>query len=318
MYMGSVSESFMLNVRRLRLLRELRDRGTVTAAAQAVHLTPSAVSQQLATLSREAGVPLLAKQGRGVRLTPQAHLLLDHAAVLATQLERARADLAAHADGDVGRVTVGAFATAITALVGPTITTLCRERPRLVVAVREIEPPECFSELETGRLDIVIEVDYQGGPPRTDPRYHRTDLMFDPFDAAVPADDPLAAKDVIDLTDLADRTWINGTGTGPCRLLMLSACGSAGFTPEVRHNVNTFGSALALVGAGAGVTLIPHLSPDVPPPNVVLRPLRQEYVGRHLYAAARAGSQYVPVIATVLDALTDQVLDRRASRATRP
>lgn len=317
MYMGSVSESFMLDVRRLRLLRELRDRGTVTAAAQAVHLTPSAVSQQLATLSREAGVPLLAKQGRGVRLTPQAHLLLDHAAVLASQLERARADLAAHADGDVGRVTVGAFATAITALVAPTIAALCADRPRLVVAVNEIEPPECFSALETGVIDIVIEVDYQGGPPRSDPRYHRTELLFDPFEAAIPADDPLAAKDVIDLTDLADHTWINGNGNGPCRLLIMSACGSAGFTPEVRHNVSAFGPALTLVGAGAGVTLIPRLSPDVPPSNVVLRPLRQQYVGRHLYAAVRAGSQHVPVIATVLDALTDRVRDLRASRAAR-
>jgi DNA-binding transcriptional LysR family regulator len=308
----------MLDVRRLRLLRELRDRGTVTATAQAVHLTPSAVSQQLATLSREAGVPLLTKQGRGVRLTPQAHLLLDHATVLATQLERARADLAAHADGDVGTVTVGAFATAITALVSPAIGELRETRPRLRVAVRETEPPECFTKLETGRIDIVIEVDYQGGPTRSDPRYHRKDLMFDPFEVAVPADDPLAQRESVDLVDLANRTWINGDGEGPCRLLIMSTCASAGFTPDVRHDVNTYGSALALVGAGAGVTLIPALAPDVPPSNVVLRPLRQEHAGRHVYAAVRDGSQHLPVVAAVLDALSDQALDRQASRAARP
>jgi len=125
------SSTFMIDIRRFRVLRELRERGTIGATANALSLTPSAISQQIACLSRELGVPLLTPHGRGVRLTPQAQLLLEHAAAVDAQLERARADLAAFDEGTVGRVAVGAFATAISGLVAPALARLRRERPRL-------------------------------------------------------------------------------------------------------------------------------------------------------------------------------------------
>src|SRR6195952_6123451 len=111
------SRDFTIDVRRLRVLREVERRGTVSAAAGALHLTPSAVSQQLAGLSRDLGVPLLVKQGRGVRLTGQAHVLLEHAALVEEQLDRARADLEAWGEGIVGHGKVGGLSTGIAALV---------------------------------------------------------------------------------------------------------------------------------------------------------------------------------------------------------
>src|SRR5512142_1412212 len=150
--MESSSNTFTIDIRRLRVLRELRQRGTIAATAKALRLTPSAISQQLSALGREIGVPLLAPQGRGVRLTQQAELLLDHAAAIDAELERARTDLAAFERGTVGRVVLGAFATAIAGLVAPALERLRRERPRLRVSVQEIGAA-CFTLLDRGELD---------------------------------------------------------------------------------------------------------------------------------------------------------------------
>lgn len=142
-----------VDLRRLRVLRELQERGTVGATAAALHLTPSAISQQLAALGRELGVPLLTPQGRGVRLTPQAVLLLEHAVRVDAELERAQADLAAFQEGTVGRVALGTFATAVAGLVAPAVARLGQERPGIQVAVLEAEAPTCFTRLDMGDLD---------------------------------------------------------------------------------------------------------------------------------------------------------------------
>lgn len=130
------------------------------------------MSQQIAALARSVGVPLVVRHGRRVRLTPQANLLLGHA-----RLERARTDLAAFEEGEVGNVTVGAFATAISSLVAPALGLLSKGRPRLAVTVMEVEAPECFQRLDAGSADLVVTVDYQSGPRRGDTRYERIDLV---------------------------------------------------------------------------------------------------------------------------------------------
>lgn len=160
----------MIDLGQLKALRALADHETVTAAARVLHLSPSAVSQQIAALARSVGVPLVVRHGRRVRLTPQANLLLGHARVVETQLERARTDLAAFDEGEVGNVTVGAFATAISSLVAPALGLLSKDRPRLAVTVMEVEAPECFQLLDAGSADLVVTVDYQSGPRRGDTR----------------------------------------------------------------------------------------------------------------------------------------------------
>ena len=296
-----------IDIRRLRVLRELRERGSVGATASALNLTPSAISQQLAALSREVGAPLLTPQGRGVRLTPQAHLLLEHATAIDTQLERARTDLAAFDAGTVGRVNLGAFASAIASIVAPALRLLRLERPRLVVAVHEIEAPECFTRLDAGDLDLAITVDYAGGPHREDPRYSRQDLMDDPMLVALPRDHAQAGQASVALGDLADQTWIAGAVRGPCGEVALAACTGAGFSPDVRHFVENWEAVLALVAGGCGVALVPRLAvPAGDFAGIVLRPTRApQCPSRHLYTAVRAGSSHYPSLVPVLAALRE-------------
>jgi DNA-binding transcriptional LysR family regulator len=201
--MSVYSRDFTIDPRRIRVLREVGLRGTVTAAAAGLHLTPSAVSQQIAVLSRELGVPLLEKTGRGVRLTGQARLVLAHASVVQAQFERARAELAAFADGTIGTVAVAGFSTAISGLIAPAMKLLAQTRPGITVTAIEMDPPDVFTRLDRGDLDIVVAVDHRGVPPHTDSHYHRVPLLADRFDVGLPTDHPFADRSDITLADLA-------------------------------------------------------------------------------------------------------------------
>jgi DNA-binding transcriptional LysR family regulator len=313
--METSMNTFTIDIRRLRVLRELRQRGTIAATAKALFLTPSAISQQIAALGREIGVPLLTPQGRNVRLTQQAELLLEHAVAIDAELERARTDLAAFEDGAVGRVVLGAFATAITGLVAPALERLQRERPRLRLSVHEIGAA-CFTLLDRGELDLVVTVDHRGGPARGDRRYVRWDLLDDKLLVALPRRHPLAAKRSIDLLSLAGEPWIVGGTGGPCQEVGLAACAGAGFAPEVVHGVDDYGALLRLVAAGCGVGLVPELAVGrAPPPGVVLRPPSGTRPCRHLYAAVRAGAERSPCIAPVIAAILTAAQERSAASA---
>lgn len=302
--MDSISDNFTIDVRRLWILEELRNRGTVTAVADALHLTPSAVSQQIARISRDLGdVPLVVRHGRRVRLTAQANLLLKHAAVMRRQIERARADLHAHDPGHTGNVTIGGSASVIRGLIAPAVGRLARERPRLNVAVREIEPPDAFTQLECGELDLTILAAHRGEPSGADPRFERIDLLVDPLVTALPVGHPAAASRAVDLSVLADDAWIISADEGPCSDAGFAACTTAGFSPVVRHRVNDWAAALAIVAAGAGVVLVPHIATAPPPLGVLLRPLASPSAGRVLYAALRGGSLRMPSYKSVLDVL---------------
>lgn len=311
--MEHVSDSFSIDLRRLGVLRELRTRGTIAAVAEALHLTPSAVSQQIARMSRElGGVPLVSRHGRRVRLTSQAELLLDHAALINRQLEQARAELAAHEDGQVARVSVGAFASAIVGLVAPALAELATHRPGVAVTVHEAEPPDCFIQLENGDLDIVVTVAHEAAPSSTDPRFDRTDLLFDPLMLAVPAGHRLAGRSIVDLELCAEESWVLGTHDGPCSDAGVAACAMAGFSPGVRHRVDEWSAVLALVAAGGGVALVPRLGIGSPPMGVVLLPLASPRAGRALYALLRGGAGHNAGYRAVLDALRSRARSLRA------
>jgi DNA-binding transcriptional LysR family regulator len=294
-----------IDVRRLRVLRELQARSTIGATAQALHLTPSAISQQIAALSRDLGVPLLAPHGRRVRLTPQAHLLLEHATLIDAQLERARSDLAAMEQGAIGRFALGAFATALSGVVAPAVGRLAREQPGIRLSVEETEAPECFTRLDRGDLDIAITVDYRSAPHRDDVRFQRVELLDDPLLVALPKGHAQARQRAINLRGLAKERWILGASQGPCREAALAACAAAGFNPEIVHRVNDWSALMRLVAAGCGVGLIPHLGVGAHAMHdVVIRPLAgRSRPSRHLYAAVRAGAERSPAMAHVLAAL---------------
>ena len=316
--MTTVSRDFTIDLRRLRVLRELQLRGTVSAAAQALHLTPSAVSQQLSGLAREVGAPLLEKHGRRVRLTGQARLLLEHAAVLNEQLERARADLAAWNAGQLGELTIGALSTGITGIVGPALRRLREERPGIAIRVIETEPPEAFSLLDARELDVVVTADYPDGPARSDPRYHRVDLLVDLLDVVLPEGHPLADPDGVELTSLAGERWISSAEHDPCAQTMRAACAAAGFTPEIYHRSTDWNAIAALVAAGAGVALIPRLAHPLPVRGLAICPPADLPAARVIFAAVRAGAQAEPGTAAVLAVLAETAAARSTASPSSP
>lgn len=294
---------FTIDLVQLRTLRELRERGTITATAAALHLTPSAVSQQVAALSRSVGAPLLARHGRRVRLTPQADIVLDHADRLHTELEAIKAELLRFGDGQAGAVRLAAFGTAITGLVVPALRLLAAEHPGLSVTVEEVEPPECFRHLDTGDADVAVTVDYRHGPSPHDPRYQRTALCRDPLFLVVPSGHPRAGDPIVSLCDFGSEPWIAGAYGHPCSDITMAACTAAGITPRFSHRANDWAAVIALAAAGAGVALVPALALGDGHLGVAAIPVGPETPARSIYAAVRNGSATAPHIAAVLTAL---------------
>lgn len=304
------SADFTIDLRKIRLLRELSARGTVAATAAALHLTPSAVSQQLAGLGRELGVPLLERRGRGVALTGQARLLLSHADAVQEQLELTRAALASWSGGGVGEVRIGSLATGIAALVAPAIARLRVERPELTVRTSEFDGPAALELLDAGELDLIVVSDFLGAPTRQDARYHRVDLIVDVMDAVLPIDHPLADPRGVRLADLAGEVWVGAEPGDSCSHIVTGVCAAAGFVPDTRHYCKEWDAVAALVSAGAGVALIPRLAFPLRQQDVAICPVLGRPASRVLFALARAGTQLDPATATVVEAMRAIAGDR--------
>ncbi|UVS80465.1 LysR family transcriptional regulator [Actinokineospora sp. UTMC 2448] len=301
--MTPLSVDFMDDLRRLRVLREFRERGSVTATAAALHLTASAVSQQLAGLSRHLGFPVTRPEGRRVVLTPRARRLLDHADAVFARIERARHDLDSWDDVTHGAVTVGAFPTAITGLLPRFLDRVRAAASALRIRLCEAEPPALFDQLDAGRITVGLAVSFAGSPATADPRYHRVDLGPDELDAALPADHPLAGEERIALTALATEPWVSGDGQGCCGAITATACAAAGFVPDIVHQTNDWQAVAQLVAHGHGVALIPRLAQRSLPDGLVVRPIADPAPRRHLFAAVPEGAQDSPVIDLVLTEL---------------
>ncbi|MFF3033956.1 LysR family transcriptional regulator [Streptomyces rubiginosohelvolus] len=293
------------DVKKLRILRTLRDRGTVTATAEALLMTPSAVSQQLTNLARQLGVDLLEAQGRRVRLTDAAHLVLRHAEAVFAQLERAEAELTGYLRGEAGEVRVAAFSTAVPALVVPAVRLLrAEDRPGPDVRVREAEAAQAYELLTAGEVDLALSLAAHA-PTARDPRFSLFPLLADPLDVALPAGHPLADAPGLRLADLAADRWIFG-GSGPWSEITTAACEAAGFVPEQAHSAAGWTAILALVEAGMGVALVPRMaSREQRREGVVMRVLEADRPRRHVVAAVRHGAESGPAVARVLAALSE-------------
>ncbi|MFJ6938887.1 LysR family transcriptional regulator [Streptomyces sp. NPDC101132] len=290
------------DLRKLRILRTLSERGTVTATAEALTMTPSAVSQALSGLAKQLGVTLLEAQGRRVRLTDAAHLVLRHTEAVFAQLERADAELAGYAHGEAGEVRVAAFSTAVPALVVPAVVALRRSHPALEVRVRESEAAESYALLASGEVDLALSLAAHA-PTAADPRFTRVPLLADPLDVALPPGHPLAGAGELRLADLAGDPWIFG-GSGPWSEITRAACEAAGFVPEQAHSAAGWTAILAMVEAGMGVALIPRMA-AARAAAVAVRPLPHDRPQRHVVAATRRGADSAPALARVLTALRE-------------
>ncbi|MFF3398130.1 LysR family transcriptional regulator [Streptomyces sp. NPDC002659] len=278
------------DIKKLQILRTLSERGTVTATAEALLMTPSAVSQQLSNLAKQLGVPLLEAQGRRVRLTDAAHLVLRHAEAVFAQLERAEAELTGYLQGEAGEVRVGAFSTAVPALVVPAVRELRQAHPSLEVRVREAEAAEAYELLLSGDVDVALSLAAHA-PTARDPKFSRFPLLADPLDVALPAGHPLASSAGLRLADLSGEPWIFG-GSGPWSEITLAACEAAGFVPEQAHSAAGWTAILAMVEAGMGVALIPRMAAERGDrAGVVMRVLSADQPRRHVVAAVRKGAE---------------------------
>ncbi len=301
--------------RRLVVLRMVASCGTVTGAAEALHYTPSAVSQQLRTLGRELGVDLVVHEGRGVRLTPAARVLLDRADELFSTWEQIRGEVLAAAAEGGGTLRLCGFSTAAAALLPSVAASVRAAHPRCRVRIFEADPEECFALLLADEADVAVVVATGTLPSTTDPRFEQSYLLEDPLDLLVPVGHRLAAEhsgqsghsghgQSVRLGDLADESWIMDRPGRPYHLLLQSACAAAGFSPAVAHHATEWDTGAALVAAGLGIALIPrlaHLPSDYPVVRVALR--GDPTPSRHILTGIRRGSADQPLIAETLTAL---------------
>lgn len=280
----------MLDLYRLRLLRELRSRGTITAVAQALSFSPSAISQQLATLEREAGVRLLEPAGRRVRLTPQAEVLVEHAEVLLADMERAESALARSVGHTTGTLRVAAFQTAVMALVPPALLEIRLLHPDLRIEVTELEPDEAVPALVAGDFDLVIAEEYPDQPLPPLSGAEHAGLLNDPLLLVTPATWPERT-----LGELAAHPFVLEPVSSPAGMWAVATCRKAGFEPDVRYTTTDLQIHLRLVEEQLAVSLLPELSGAVRRPLVAARRLPGN-PARQIVTIVRSGASAHPAV----------------------
>jgi DNA-binding transcriptional LysR family regulator len=289
----------MLDVRKMQLLQELARLGTIAAVAEAQFCTPSAVSQQLSALEREAGVELLRRSGRGVELTAAGADLADRTGAVLALLEEAGAALAAHRSELTGELRIGAFPTAVRTLLPGALVRLGGEHPRLELRVTELDPAQVPDALRTGALDVALvhEYDYVAAEP--DPAMVTQPLLEETIFLAYSlrgtgtsvigtASDPVLAS--------RSLPWIVATPGTLCHLMAVRLCHAAGFTPRIRHYADDFAAVLTLVAAGQGVAVVPELALTDLPDGVALAGLPA--LRRTLIACRRGAAAHPAVVAS--------------------
>jgi DNA-binding transcriptional LysR family regulator len=293
----------MLDVRRLRLLRDLAQLGTIAAVAKSHMYTPSAVSQQLAALEREAGVALLMRTGRRVALTPAGHVLVRHAEVVLAALEQADAALAAARADLAGPLRIGAFPSAVTTLLAGALVSLGEDHPALELTVTELDPVAVPDAIREGRLDVALTHDYTIMPSAPDEALDSVPLLEETVFLAVPravGGAPPGADPLFPAGDPRAGPWIVGSPGTVCHAVAQQLCRADGVVPRIRHHADDFGAVLALVAAGQGVAIVPQLAADRPPEGVRLVPLDAR---RRTTVAFRQGAGDHPAIAAFVAAL---------------
>lgn len=292
------------DVRKLRVLREVAARGTIAAAAQALRMTPSAASQQLATLERQAGVDLVVRTGRSVRLTPTALRLVEHTERVLHHLEAARVDLSTDPDDISGELHLSAFSSAMRAIVAPALPRLRDAFPALDIGIIEYDTEQALAALTTGTIDLSLIYDYDLLPSPAPVGATLELLLEEPVHLALPA--RLAGdRSPLDLGDLAEERWIAPADGTSCNRFVRRACNQAGFEPVIWAISDDFGAITDLVAAGVGVAMIPELGCRSVPEGVVLRPLRAPNVVRRIHVATRNGNRDHPAVRAIADALAE-------------
>ena len=298
----------MLDLGRLRLLRELHERGTIAAVADALQFTPSAVSQQLGKLEREAGVRLLERVGRGVRLTDAALVLVGHADALLERAAVAEADLAAAAHTVTGRGRIAAFQSVTLHLALPAMEALRRGAPQLRCELLEAEPEDALPALAVRAVDLVLGDEWQHQPRQLPAGVERQELLADQVGLVLPADHPVALghDGAVPMAELADEPWATGhAGIGWEEMTQRTCRQYGGFDPDIRYRANDATICLALVARGLAVALLPDLPLPDDYPGIARRPIADVSMTRAIFAATRTTDAARPSTQALLAAVRD-------------
>lgn len=288
----------MLELRRLRLLRELERRGTIAAVAEALHFSPSGVSQQLSQLENEVGVTLLERAGRGVRLTDAARRLVEHTDAALRVLENAEADMSTFQNRPAGIVRVAAFQTAALALIPPMLDALSGH-DALRIATTQVEPEQAVPALVARDFDLVVSEEYPHVSSAVTEEVDRVELCTDELELALPV--RTAGTGPARLEAAAELVWVMEPQGTMAREWAVNMCRSAGFEPDVQFESSDMLVHRELVRRGHAAALLPRLLAQAMPADLPTRaPLGQR---RRIFTLVRQGSQHRLSIKAVREAL---------------
>ncbi|POM26964.1 HTH-type transcriptional regulator CynR [Actinomadura rubteroloni] len=295
----------MLDLGRLRVLRELKLRGTAGAVADALGYSPSAVSQQLAQLQREVGVPLVERVGRRLRLTDAGEVLAERARTLLAEAERAEEAALAASGRVAGTVRVVGFQTALLNVVVPSLPGLAAAYPELRIDVRDEEDDGILDRLASQEIDVALTDEHPYLPRAERPELDSEVLITEPMGVVLPAAHPLAAAaGPVPLADLAAEAWVAPYATTNHAAQVERACLElGGFRPDVRHRSNDLRVIFGLIRAAGAVGIVPHLAGAADEPGMVVRAIAGAPLHRRMELWRRAGADVRPSVRAVLDAL---------------
>jgi DNA-binding transcriptional LysR family regulator len=297
----------MLDVRRLRTLREVALHGTIRAASEALSFTPSAVSQQLSALERELGYELLERRGRSVHLTPAALLLVERAEGILAQLTEAEAEAKQVAGASEPVVRIASFASAAATIVADAV-----GENGLEAHILEADPRIGLARLRGGEVDVAILWEYDFVPLRPSGAVELVHLFDDPIHVVLPRSHRAASAATVELANLADEPWINSTNASSCHPFIPRACVAAGFEPRIVGETNDHRTLHHLIASGVGLSLIPLLSQLDLPPSLVARPIGTNPPKRRIHAAHRTASAGERRVQLVLERLREAASSRPA------
>ena len=306
----------MLDVRRMRVLREVANRGSIAAAAQALSFTPSAVSQQIATLERETGVALVERGPRSVRLTEAGLALVEHTEEVMAKLQAAEADIQALAGLRSGMLRVCSFPTAYATIMPAAIGEFRRHYPAVELTLTEADPRAGLNGLKSGAVDVALAYEYDFVPIEPDDALEMVHLMDDPVNAIVPRAHPAAKHQTVRLADLANDAWITSTPRSSCYQFVRRACNAEGFEPQVTMESDDHGVWQGIVAAGVGVALASELSLPAPEPGIAVLRIAPRPLKRKIWAAHRVGASHTPGVDAMLAILQDVIAAREPLAAT--
>lgn len=302
----------MLDVRRMKVLREVAARGSFSAAAEALSFTQSAVSQQVAALEREVGATLLERGPRGVRLTDAGRTLVGHADAILCRIQDAEEDLAALAGLRGGRLRLASFKSAGATLVPRAVAAFHDRHAKVDLSMIEAEPEEAQEQLRNGSIDMALVYDFERLPGTLGEDLELTHLIDDCYDAVLAAQHRLAGRRRVRLSDLSSEPWIAATKRCGCRVITERACQDAGFDLRVAFEADETMAAQALVAAGVGVTIFPRLALNPLHPGVVARSLGRDAPVRRIWVARLKDGYQSPASEAMMQILIDVAEEFRA------